>query len=128
MRNCCGKPKGGPINCSHRHTARFWVGPISLFTGMRLNEICALDLTDVQIVEGVPCFLVREPQQKQFKLYDDGGLFVIVTPAGGKLWRLKYRFNGKEQLEPQNLYLTCKTFYEKYLSYQKVIFMEVESN
>nr|WP_303826931.1 integrase arm-type DNA-binding domain-containing protein [Asticcacaulis taihuensis] len=39
-----------------------------------------------------------KPQPKQFKLYDDGGLFVIVTPAGGKLWRLKYRFNGKEQL------------------------------
>ena len=39
-----------------------------------------------------------KPQPKQFKLYDDGGLFVIITPAGGKLWRLKYRFNGKEQL------------------------------
>lgn len=37
------------------------------------------------------------PQPKQFKLYDDGGLFVIVTPAGGKLWRLKYRLNGAEK-------------------------------
>ncbi len=37
-------------------------------------------------------------QPKQFKLYDDGGLFVIVTPAGGKLWRLKYRINGREQV------------------------------
>jgi hypothetical protein len=39
-----------------------------------------------------------KPQPKPFKLYDDGGLFVVVTPGGGKLWRLKYRFNGKEQL------------------------------
>lgn len=33
-----------------------------------------------------------------YKLYDAGGLFVIVTPAGGKWWRLKYRFEGKEKL------------------------------
>jgi len=39
-----------------------------------------------------------KPQPKPFKLYDDGGLFVVVTPGGGKLWRFKYRFNGKEQL------------------------------
>jgi integrase len=35
---------------------------------------------------------------KPFKLYDSGGLFMVVTPAGGKLWRLKYRFAGKEGL------------------------------
>ena len=39
-----------------------------------------------------------KPQSKPFKIYDDGGLFVVVTPGGGKLWRFKYRFNGKEQL------------------------------
>ncbi len=33
----------------------------------------------------------------QFKLYDEGGLFLIVKPSGGKLWRLKYRRVGKEQ-------------------------------
>ncbi len=31
------------------------------------------------------------------KLYDDGGLFVLVAPSGSKLWRLKYRFDGKEK-------------------------------
>jgi integrase len=35
---------------------------------------------------------------KPYKLFDDGGLFVLVTPAGGRLWRLKYRYQGKEQL------------------------------
>lgn len=39
-----------------------------------------------------------KPRDAQFKLYDGGGLFLIIGPAGGKLWRLKYRFNGKEQL------------------------------
>lgn len=35
--------------------------------------------------------------EKQFKLHDGLGLFLLVMPSGGKLWRLKYRFNGKEQ-------------------------------
>ena len=38
-----------------------------------------------------------KPQPTQFKLYDEGGLLVLVRPTGGKLWRLKYRFAGKEQ-------------------------------
>lgn len=38
-----------------------------------------------------------KPGAKQFKLYDEGGLFLIVKPSGGKLWRLKYRHLGKEQ-------------------------------
>jgi integrase len=38
-----------------------------------------------------------KPSKKQFKLYDEGGLFLIVKPSGGKLWRLKYRHSGKEQ-------------------------------
>ena len=36
-------------------------------------------------------------RESQFKLHDDGGLFLIVRPSGGKLWRLKYRYQGKEQ-------------------------------
>ncbi len=38
-----------------------------------------------------------KPGAAQFKLYDEGGLFMIVKPSGGKLWRLKYRHVGKEQ-------------------------------
>ncbi len=38
-----------------------------------------------------------KPRHAQYKLFDEGGLFVIVKPAGGKLWRLKYRHGGKEQ-------------------------------
>jgi hypothetical protein len=38
-----------------------------------------------------------KPGQAQFKLYDEGGLFMIVKPSGGKLWRLKYGHVGKEQ-------------------------------
>jgi integrase len=38
-----------------------------------------------------------KPLEKQYKLYDSGGLFMIVRPSGQKLWRFKYRFNDKEQ-------------------------------
>ena len=37
------------------------------------------------------------PQAKPYKLYDEKGLFLLVEPKGGRLWRLKYRFNGKEK-------------------------------
>ncbi|WP_166257708.1 tyrosine-type recombinase/integrase [Marinobacter salicampi] len=34
---------------------------------------------------------------KTQKLFDGGGLYLEVTPKGGKYWRLKYRFSGKEK-------------------------------
>lgn len=35
---------------------------------------------------------------KAIKLSDGGGMFLLVTPAGGKLWRFKYRIDGREKL------------------------------
>ena len=32
-----------------------------------------------------------KPQEKPYKLHDERGLFLLITPAGGKLWRFKYR-------------------------------------
>jgi integrase len=37
-------------------------------------------------------------EEKDRKLTDGGGLYLFVTSKGGKLWRLKYRFDGKEKL------------------------------
>ena len=39
-----------------------------------------------------------KPAQKPYMLYDSGGLFIQITPNGGKWWRFKYRFEGKEKL------------------------------
>ena len=39
-----------------------------------------------------------KPAEKQFKVADEKGLHLLVSPSGGKLWRLKYRFDGKEKL------------------------------
>jgi integrase len=38
-----------------------------------------------------------DPAKSQ-RLWDSGGLYLEVSPVGGKLWRLKYRFDGKEKL------------------------------
>ena len=38
-----------------------------------------------------------KPADKPQRLFDGGGLYLEVSPAGGKLWRWKYRINGKEK-------------------------------
>lgn len=38
-----------------------------------------------------------KPSPKARKLADGGGLYLEVLPSGGKYWRMKYRFNGKEK-------------------------------
>ncbi len=38
-----------------------------------------------------------KPQAKARKLFDGGGLYLEVNPGGGKWWRWKYRFGGKEK-------------------------------
>ncbi|QBQ53822.1 tyrosine-type recombinase/integrase [Nitrosococcus wardiae] len=38
-----------------------------------------------------------KPGDKPKKLFDGGGLYLEVAPSGGKWWRLKYRFGGKEK-------------------------------
>ena len=38
-----------------------------------------------------------KPTEKPQKLFDGGGLFLLVTPTGGRLWRFKYRFGGSEK-------------------------------
>lgn len=45
-----------------------------------------------------------KPGAKPAKLFDERGLFLIVTPSGGKWWRLKYRFNDKEKLLSLGVY------------------------
>ncbi len=38
-----------------------------------------------------------KPTGKIFKIYDAFGLYLEVAPSGGKWWRYKYRFEGKEK-------------------------------
>lgn len=38
-----------------------------------------------------------KPTDKTQRLFDGGGLYLELSPKGGKWWRLKYRFDGKEK-------------------------------
>jgi len=57
----------------------------------------AMPLTDTAVRNA-------KPGEKPAKLYDERGLFVIVTPAGGKWWRFRYTFDGKEKLLSLGVY------------------------
>jgi len=47
-------------------------------------------LTDTQIRKA-------KPEGKPYKLSDAGGLFLLITDKGAKLWRLAYRFDRKQK-------------------------------
>ena len=51
-----------------------------------------------------------KPKDKDYKLSDGGGLYLLVTPSGGKLWRLNYRFDDKQKT------LFLKSYPEKSLT------------
>jgi integrase len=45
-----------------------------------------------------------KPGAKPTKLFDERGLFMIVTPTGGKWWRFRYKFDNKEKLLSLGVY------------------------
>jgi hypothetical protein len=45
-----------------------------------------------------------KPGAKPVKLFDERGLFILVTPTGGKWWRLKYLYDNKEKLLSLGVY------------------------
>lgn len=49
-----------------------------------------MPLTDKQIKS-------LQPGEKARKYFDGGGMYLEVAPSGGKWWRLKYRFQGKDK-------------------------------
>jgi hypothetical protein len=44
------------------------------------------------------------PLRHQYKLTDGGGLYLLVTPTGGRLWRYNYRFDGKHKTLALGIY------------------------
>lgn len=48
-------------------------------------------LSDIQVKNA-------KPQAQDFKLMDGFGLYLLVTPTGGKLWRLDYRIGSKRKV------------------------------
>jgi hypothetical protein len=48
-------------------------------------------LTDIAVRKAIP-------REAAFKIFDSGGLFLLVTPPGGKLWRMRYKIAKREKL------------------------------
>jgi integrase len=48
-------------------------------------------LSDIQVKNA-------KPKDKNYKISDGYGLFLLVTSTGGKLWRFQYRYAGKQKL------------------------------
>lgn len=48
-------------------------------------------LSDIQVRNA-------KPQGKEFKLMDGFGLYLLVTPTNGKLWRFDYRYGDKRKV------------------------------
>ena len=49
-----------------------------------------MSLTDIAIRKA-------KPRAKSYKMFDGSGLYLEFAPSGGKWWRYKYRFDGKEK-------------------------------
>jgi integrase len=49
-----------------------------------------MPLTDAQVRNATP-------KDKPYRMFDRNGLYIEVSPRGGKWWRLKYQFAGKEK-------------------------------
>ncbi|WP_289465601.1 integrase arm-type DNA-binding domain-containing protein, partial [Klebsiella pneumoniae] len=45
-------------------------------------------------------------REKEYKLTDSHGLYLLVKPTGSKRWYLKYRFEGKESRVALGAYLS----------------------
>ncbi len=49
-----------------------------------------MPLTELQIKNA-------KPKTIPYRIVDSGNLSIVISPAGGKLWRWRYRYNGKAQ-------------------------------
>jgi integrase len=49
-----------------------------------------MPLTDLEVRRATP-------REKTYRISDGRGMYLEITPAGGKYWRLKYRFNDREK-------------------------------
>jgi len=64
-----------------------------------------------------------KPRQKQYKIFDGQGLFVLIHPNGSKYFRYRYKFEGKEKVMALGVYpeTTLKEAREKRLEAQRLV-------
>lgn len=85
-------------------TARFWVPLIALFTGMRLNEICQLDVADIVEREGTALILVRAEEGRKHLKTQAAERIIPVHSELKRLGLMKFHANvckGEGRLFPE---------------------------
>ena len=96
---------------------------VSLHRGVTLGVtdlpprgVIPMSLTDTAIRN------TKSSKDKALKLFDEKGLFLLVTPSGGKWWRFKYQFWGKEKLLSLSTYpdVRLKGIYFKFQGHHKI--------
>src|SRR5258708_11769464 len=58
-----------------------------------------MPLTDIRVRS-------TKPHEKPIKVSDGAGLHLLIQPSGSKLWRLAYRFDGKQKTLALGIYPT----------------------
>jgi integrase len=87
-----------------------------LGTECKHTQVFSMMLTDKAI-------RAAKPKEKVYRLKDGEGLFLQIEPTGGKLWRLRYFFGGKEKMLALGSYpeTTLAEAREKRLEAKKLI-------
>ena len=67
------------LKYDHRKPSRYWIPLIAAYTGMRLEEICQLETTDIQHLDGIPCISINDTGGKQLKNQTAARLVPIHT-------------------------------------------------
>jgi integrase len=64
-----------------------------------------------------------KPKQKAYRISDGGGMYLWVTPAGGKLWRWAYSYERKEKLMTLGKYpdISLATARERHAEARKLL-------
>ncbi len=58
----------------HPRRARFWIALICLYSGLRLNEACQLEVADIERIEGVEAISVREEGEEPKKVKTEASI------------------------------------------------------
>lgn len=80
-----------------------------------------MPLTDLAIKQAKP--KSRDGKLSDSKISDGGGLFLLVTKAGGKLWKYSYRYEGKQKTLALGAYpeICLKDARERHLQARKLL-------
>lgn len=100
---------------NHKKAAQFWVPIIALYSGARLAEICQFYLDDIQVIDGIYVFSIRDDKQTQRIKNDASRRVFPIHPTILHLGFLKYIDflieNNQERLFPELKYTSIKAGY-----------------